>query len=72
MDIVVPVDRSEASCAGDALGSSCIVNAIDDVAAFLCGIGKRIDYSLLYSAIRIVRFPIYSMHFIDSQSNMGL
>jgi hypothetical protein len=72
MDIVVLVDRSEVSCVSDALGSSCIVNAIDGVAAFLCGIGKRIDYNLLCSAIRSVRFPIYNMHFIDSQSNIGL
>jgi hypothetical protein len=70
--IVEPVGRSEASCAGDALGSSCIVNAIGGVAAFLYGVGKRIGYSLLCSAIRTMRFPICSIHFIDSQSNMGL
>jgi hypothetical protein len=54
MSIVVPVGRSETSCANDALGSSYIINAIDGVAAFLCEVGKRINHSLLYSAIRIM------------------
>jgi hypothetical protein len=71
MNVIVFVDRSEAFCANNALGFFYIINAVDGV-AILYGIGKRINYSFLCSAIRTVRFPIYNIYFIDSQSNMGL
>jgi hypothetical protein len=66
------VDRSEIFYANNALGFFYIINTVGGVAVFLYEIGKYINYNFLYLVIRTVWFPIYSIYFINFQSNMGL
>jgi hypothetical protein len=74
VNVVIFVGRSEVFCADDVLGFSYIVNAAvaDSIVALVYGIGKRISYNILFSAIRTVLLPIYNIYSKNSQSNVNL